>query len=236
MDSINFVNLKSDHSDDGKSQSNSPDSLSQNAALNQETSFITQPPANRSTNSPADQYTNQIPINQIPTKRTGPSVLLKHSVSSKRSDDDKQSLQKSRSAPYLLPLDGQYSENERGSNGLSNNNCLTSTPNLFNSSNLFGNYDNILKLLQTPDSKLQQLIDGDSQTPSKPIKSADNQTASSSSSGLPPAVLCRNVSFDYRHNKVKSSNVLRNVNLNCQIGSIYGLLGPSGCGRYPFEF
>lgn len=229
MDSINFVSLKSDHSDDGKSSSNSPDSLRANAALNKETSFISQPngsakaPANGSAKAPANEFAKpfangffKLPIDQIPTKPTGPSVLLKHSVSSRRADD-KQSLQKSQSAPYLLPLDGT---DGKSSNGFSSNSYLTSTPNLFNSSNMFDNYDNILKMLQTP---------------SKPTKSADNQTASSTSSGLPPAVLCRNVSFDYRHQKVNSSNVLKNVNLNCQIGSIYGLLGPSGCGMFGFQ-
>ena len=225
MDSINFVNLKSNQSDDGKPSSNSANRPDQNAALNEETSFIRNV-ANQPANLPAE-----LPVEQLPTKRAGPSVLLKHNVSC-RCSNDSQSLQKSKSAPYLVPVDALDGEGGKSLNGFYNSSCLTSTPNLFTSSNFFGNCDNILKLLQTPDSKMQQLIDGNPQTPSKLINPADSQTASSSSSGLPPAILCRNVSFDYRHRKVKSSNVLRNVNLNCQIGSIYGLLGPSGCGGY----
>ena len=238
MDSINFVDLKSDHSDDGRPPSAPAYSLSQNGALNTETSFIEKtadnPPANLSANSAinssAEPFVEPFVVpssDHMPVKRTGPSVLLKHNVSCRRLNDE-QSLQKSKSTPYLPPGDTQ---DDQTSNGLHNNNCLTSTPNLSNSK-LFSNYDNILKILQTPNSKLAQLIDNDPQTPSKQIKLTDNQTASSASTGLPPAILCRNVSFDYRHRKVKSSNVLRNVNLNCQIGSIYGLLGPSGCGEY----
>ena len=80
------------------------------------------------------------------------------------------------------------------------NSYLTSTPNLFMNST----------------SKLDQL--------------SSNSDRSSSLNGLPPAILCRNVSFDYDDSKLNKTNVLKNVNLNCQIGSIYGLLGPSGCG------
>ena len=224
---MDFVNLNGDQSDDVRS-------FGQNGTA--VTSFIIES-ANQPANHPVDPPAEQ-PANQNPARKAGQSVLLKHNVSCRRSGDN-QSLHKSKSAPFLLPVEPQQDgEDEKSSpNGLYNNNFLASTPNLFNSNSLFGNYDNILKVLQTPNSKLHQLIDGDPQTP-KQIKSADNQTSVSSSNGssngLPPAILCRNVSFDYRHRKVKPSNVLRNVNLNCQIGSIYGLLGPSGCGGYLF--
>lgn len=172
----------------------------------------------------------------IEPRHNGPSVLLKHNVSRKGLND----LQKSKSAPYLAtnqigkPVDNSnllsnYSKSNVFVNYLTSSptlfknysassNLLTSTPNLFNLSKF--NTLNTSKLIESPTSKYQQ---------NHPV--IRNSDTDSLNSSFPPALYVKNVSFDYQQNTVNSSNILRNVNLNCSIGSIYGLLGPSGCGK-----
>lgn len=159
----------------------------------------------------------------------GPSVLLKHNVSTRKGLND---LQKSNSAPYLTqfakPVDSEsnlltnYSKSNVFTSNLTSspnlfkvasNHLLTSTPNLFNNLN---HINNSLKAIENPASKFHH-----------PMISAD---ADESLNSCFPAICAKNVSFDYKNSKTNSTNIVRNVNLNCSIGSIYGLLGPSGCG------
>lgn len=176
-----------------------------------------------------DKETSFIETNTVDRRKKGPSVLLKHNISTKHLLDynNQTNLQKCKSAPFLVQ--SKTLDNV----DFSNSDHLISTPNLFrlNSPNkLLTKYDNILNLVQ-PTPKLN-LIDNDQETP-KQYRSSSNRV---SLTRLAPAILCKNVCYDFKNNKISSTNVLKNVNLKCPVGSIYGLLGPSGCGEFLFYF
>lgn len=143
--------------------------------------------------------------------RNGPSVLLKHNVSKKGIND----LQKSKSTSYLnpssKPVDLNLSKNLSKSNVLINDSFnSTKSPDLNKnqkSNHLLTSTPNLFK--------------------NHPSIIADNES-SSLNSNFPMAIKCKNVSFDYQANKLHPTNILRDINLTCAIGSIYGLLGPSG--------
>lgn len=174
------------------------------------------------------------------SNRKSPSVLLKHNVSKISLQNELmknlktknfylqncKNLQKSKSAPFLN-TSGQKTVKQN--NNLPNNqfynqnlsNLLTSTPNLFNtSSNLLKNDNNDFVGLEN--SKFNNNYQ---------INNQLSSNVSNNSYARIKAIHVKNVSFDFKNSKINSTNILKNLNLNCEKGSIYGLLGSSGCGK-----
>lgn len=199
---MSSINLKTTTID---KESSSVDPFSQlGSVLNKETSFI--------------QASNLL------SKRKSPSVLLKHNVSkiSLNNTQIKQNLnnnfQKSKSTPFLntdKPAFNSSNLCSKYQNGNLDKFMLTSTPNLFRN---YGHFDKKSNLVESSNLEFNHSTD--------PLSSKE----SDSSYNRALAIKVRDVSFDFKNSKLDKSNILKNVNLTCQKGSIYGLLGPSGCG------